>query len=80
MQFEVSTAPNPDAERLATALRPLDPEAKIALDARRGRLEVLTVATAAQVTAALESIGWSVRPLEHEVHVSGGSTCCGHCG
>ena len=79
MQFELSTPPNPDASRLAAALRPLDPEARIALDPRRSRLEVLTVASAQQVLTALESIGWSARALEQEVHVSGGSTCCGHC-
>lgn len=79
MQFELSTAPNPDASRLAAALLPLDPEARIALDSKRGRLEVLTVATADQVLTAIESIGWSARALEHEVHISGGSTCCGHC-
>lgn len=80
MQFELSTPPNPDAARLAAALHPYDPHARIALDARRGRLEVLTVANASQVQAALESIGWSARALEQEVHISGGSTCCGHCG
>lgn len=79
MQFELSTAPNPDAARLAAALRPLDPDVRIALDARKGRLEVLTVATADQVITAIESIGWSARPLEQDVHISGGSTCCGHC-
>lgn len=79
MQFELSTPPNPDTGRLAAALRPLDPEARVALDARRRRLEVLTVASAAQVLAVLESIGWAARPLEQEVHVSGGSTCCGSC-
>ena len=66
MQFQIST-PEPDAARLA-------------LDAARGRLEVLTSATAVQVLNVLESIGWVARPLEQEVHISGGSTCCGHCG
>ena len=80
MQFELSTPANPDAARLAAALRPLDPEARIALDAKRGRLEVLTVASTDQVLNALESIGWAASPLEQEVHISGGSTCCGHCG
>lgn len=79
MQFELSTPPDPDTGRLAAALRPLDPEARVALDARRGRLEVLTVASAAQVLTVLESIGWVARPMEQEVHISGGSTCCGSC-
>lgn len=80
MQFELSTPPDPDASLLAAALRPLDPDARVALDARRGRLEVLTVASTAQVMAVLESIGWSASALDQVVHVSGGSTCCGHCG
>ena len=79
MQFELSIPCDPEASRLAAALRPVDPDARIALDARRGRLEVLTAATAAQVMHALASIGWAARPLEQEVHISGGSTCCGHC-
>ena len=78
MQFQIST-PDPDAARLASAMRPVDPDARIALDAARGRLEVLTSATAVQVLNVLESIGWVARPLEQEVHISGGSTCCGHC-
>ena len=79
MQFEIATR-NPDAAQLAAALRPLDPEARIALDARRGHLEVLTTATGAQVLEVLEEIGWPARPLEQDVHISGGSTCCSHCG
>ena len=79
MQFELST-PSPDAARLASALRQIDPDARIALDATRGRLEVLTSATTVQVLNVIESIGWVARPLEQEVHISGGSTCCGHCG
>lgn len=79
MQFELSTRGH-DAAMLAAALRALDPEVRVALDARRGRLEVLSTATGAQVTALLEEVGCVVRPLEKEVHISGGSTCCGHCG
>jgi len=79
MQFQVS-AINPDAGVLATALRPLDPDARIALDAARGRLEVLTVATGVQVQDVLSTLGWAATPLDQDVHISGGSTCCGHCG
>ena len=79
MQFELST-PNADAATLAAALQPIDPDARIALDATRGRLEVLTVATTVQVLDVLEGIGWAASPLQQEVHISGGSTCCGHCG
>lgn len=78
MQFEFTTR-NPDPAMLAAALKPIDAEAQIALDAARGRLEVLTSATTVEVLNILESIGWTARPLLQEVHISGGSTCCGHC-
>ena len=78
MQFELSN-PNLDAAALAAALRPLDPDARVVFDAGRGRLEVISVATAAQVLGVLDGIGCSATPLEKEVHISGGSTCCGHC-
>lgn len=78
MQFELS-ARDLDATTLAAALRPLDPDARIALDAARGRLEVISTATAVQVRDALAGIGCAATPLEKDVHISGGSTCCGHC-
>ncbi|MCY7370202.1 MAG: hypothetical protein LH479_04860 [Polaromonas sp.] len=64
---------------LAAALRPLDPDAHIALDAARGRLEVISTATAVQVQDALQEIGCVAKPLDQDVHISGGSTCCGQC-
>lgn len=79
MQFELAT-PTLDAATLAAALRPLDSEVKVALDAARGRLEVIGNATSAQVLGVLQAIGCVAQPLEQEVHISGGSTCCGHCG
>lgn len=79
MQFELSTCHH-DAGTLATALRALDPQVKVALDAARGRLEVLASATRTQVLDALQNIGCVATPLETDVHISGGSTCCGHCG
>lgn len=78
MQFELS-ARDLDAPRLAAALRSLDTDARIALDAARGRLDVSSTATVAQVLDVLHGIGCVATPLEREVHVSGGSTCCGHC-
>lgn len=79
MQFELSTRGH-DAAALATALRRLDPNVEVALDAGRGRLEVLASATVVQVMDVLQGLGCVVRPLEKGVHISGGSTCCGHCG
>ena len=79
MQFDLSTR-NLDANVLAVALQPLDPEARIALDAARGRLEILSTATTAQVVDLLQELGIVAQPLEQDVHISGGSTCCSHCG
>jgi copper chaperone len=79
MQFDLSTR-NLDTNILAIALQPLDPEARIALDAARGRLEILSTATTAQVVDLLQELGVVAQPLEQDVHISGGSTCCGHCG
>ena len=78
MQFELANA-NLDPVALSGALQQLDPDARVALDSRRGRLEVLSSATVAQVLGALATIGCAATPLEQEVHISGGSTCCGHC-
>ena len=79
MQFDLSTR-NLDANVLAVALQPLDPDARVALDAARGRLEILSTATTAQVVDLLHELGIVAQPLEQDVHISGGSTCCGHCG
>lgn len=79
MQFELSTA-HKDAAPIAAAIHALDPQASVVLDASRGRLEVLASASSAQILDALQGIGCAATPLEKEVHISGGSTCCGHCG
>ncbi|MBP1474501.1 hypothetical protein J7I44_09315 [Frateuria sp. MAH-13] len=79
MQFELSTAPT-DAAPITAAIHALDPHARVVLDAGRGRLEVLASASGEQILDALRGIGCVARPLEKEVHISGGSTCCGHCG
>jgi copper chaperone len=78
MQFELSAC-HLDATQLAAALRPLDPDARIVLDAARGHLEVISTATALQVQGVLHDIGCAALPLEQDVHISGGSTCCGQC-
>lgn len=78
MQFELST-PGIDATKLAAALTSLDPDARIAFDGAHGSLEVISTATAVQVQDALRAIGCQAKPLEAEVHISGGSTCCGGC-
>jgi copper chaperone len=79
MQYQLSTCHH-DAAAFTTALRPLDPAVQVALDAPRGRLEVLANATGNQVLETLRRMGCEAVPLETEVHISGGSTCCGSCG
>jgi copper chaperone len=76
MQFELAACHH-DAAAITAALRPLDPGVKVVLDAGRGRLEVLASTTGAQVLDAPERIGCAARSLEKEVHIGGGSTCCG---
>src|SRR3546814_3139060 len=78
MQFELSTR-ELDAAMIATALRPLDPDARVALDVESGHLEVLSTASAAQVLGVLDAMGCVATPLSQGVHISGGSTCCGQC-
>ncbi len=78
MQFELSTCHH-DTTQLAAALHALDPDARIVLDAAHGHLEVISTATVVQVQGALREIGCTVQPLEQDVHISGGSTCCGQC-
>ena len=76
---QLSNAPH-DAVKLTAAMRALDPHAAVVLDAARGRLEVLADASGTQILEALRAIDAAARPLEKEVHISGASTCCGHCG
>jgi copper chaperone len=79
MQYQLSTCHH-DAAAFTAALRPLDPNVQIALDAARGRLEVLANATGNQVLDVLRTMDCDAVPLETQVHISGGSTCCGSCG
>ena len=78
MQFELS-ARDLDPASLVATVQSLDPGARIAVDAERSRVDVVSTATVAQVQDALQGIGYVAKPLETEVHISGGSTCCGHC-
>src|SRR3546814_16912509 len=71
MQFELSTR-QLDAAEIATALRPLDPAARVAFDAEHGHLEVLSSASAEQVLGVLDAMGCVATPLSTEVHISGG--------
>ena len=79
MQFRISGTV-PDAAVVAAALRLLDPDVVVTVDSTLGNLEVRASASSKDVVDALGRLGLKASPLEHEVHISGGSTCCGGCG
>ena len=56
MQFQLHSGV-PEAAILNAALRRLDPDAAIVLDARKSRLEVLSTANASEVLGALDAVG-----------------------
>ena len=78
MQFQISGAA-PDASVIAAALRLLDPDVGVTVDSQHGNVEVRSSASSKDVVDALRRLGVSATPLEREVHISGGSTCCGGC-
>ncbi|MEN1960006.1 hypothetical protein WCE41_06680 [Luteimonas sp. MJ246] len=78
MQFDLS-AGTFDVTTLAAAIRPIDPDARITIDSASGRLDVVSVASQDQILGALKQVGYQAQPAVHELHVSGGSTCCGGC-
>lgn len=78
MQFQISGT-TPDANVIAAALRLLDPDVGVTLDSEHGNVEVLSSASSKDVVAALGRLGVKATLLERDVHISGGSTCCGGC-
>lgn len=78
MQFQMSAC-HVDATKLAAAMQPFDPAARITVDSAHDRLEVISSATLEQVQGVLNELGCVVTPLDKDVHISGGSTCCGGC-
>jgi hypothetical protein len=79
MQFQLNQ-PVADPLALLRALQAHDPLAQIELDAARGTIDVRGNLDGAQAAAALREVGLVASPLvERAPHVSGTSTCCGHC-
>ncbi|RYD16573.1 MAG: hypothetical protein EOP90_00945 [Lysobacteraceae bacterium] len=79
MQFQLNR-PVADPLALLRALKSHDPLAQIELDAARGTVDVRGKLDMAQAAAAFREVGLVASPLaERAPHVSGTSTCCGHC-
>lgn len=70
-----------DTPAIAHALRAIDPACRVEAGPQPGQLEVQAQMTADQIIAALGRAGYvasrTSEPLQ--MHVSGGSTCCGSC-
>ncbi len=80
MLFQVARlTPNTDA--ILAALRALDAGVEIKLDLADGQVAVSGQLTSDQALGAIRSAGYeAVRaPEVRQVHVSGGSDCCGSC-
>jgi copper chaperone len=69
------------AGAVVAAVLALEPNAKVACDPAAGQIDVSAQLTSGQVIAALHEAGYeAVRVSEpRQIHVSGGSTCCGSC-
>lgn len=70
-----------DTGAIAAILRAHDATAKVTADAVAGQIDVSAQLTSGQVVTALHEAGYdAVRVSEpRQIHVSGGSTCCGSC-
>lgn len=70
-----------DTGAIAAILRAHDVNAQVTGDPVAGQIEVAAQLTSSQVIAALHDAGYeAVRVSEpRQIHVSGGSTCCGSC-
>jgi hypothetical protein len=70
-----------DTGMILAALRVHDAGTRIECDLAAGRIDVMGQVTSAQVIAALRSAGYAASraPAPQQIHVSGGSDCCGSC-
>jgi|SRR5687768_7818868 copper chaperone len=70
-----------DPLALLGALRAHDAFAQIEIDAVAGTVRVLGQLGVKQAKAAFAQVGLDAQPMGDSpaAHVSGGSTCCGHC-
>lgn len=70
-----------DTGAIAAILRAHDANATVAGDTAAGQIDVSAQLTSGQVITALQDAGYEVSRLSEprQIHVSGGSTCCGSC-
>ncbi|KZC17948.1 hypothetical protein RHOFW510R12_30675 [Rhodanobacter sp. FW510-R12] len=69
------------AGAVVAAVLALEPNAKVACDPAAGQIDVDAPLTSGQIIAALQAAGYAAERLSEprQIHVSGGSTCCGSC-
>lgn len=70
-----------DTGAIAAILRAHDANAQVTGDPVAGQIDVAAQLTSGQVITALQEAGYEAsRVFEpRQIHVSGGSTCCGSC-
>ncbi|MGB3748352.1 MAG: hypothetical protein WBG85_14145 [Rhodanobacter sp.] len=70
-----------DTGAIAAILRAHDATAKVAAGAVAGQIDVSAQLTSGQVITALHEAGYEAARVSEprQIHVSGGSTCCGSC-
>ena len=80
MLFEVKNLAS-DTGAIAAILRTLDANATITGDISAGQIDVSARLTSGQVITALQEAGYQASRISEprQIHVSGGSTCCGSC-
>lgn len=70
-----------DTGAIAAILRTHDAHAKVTADPGAGQIDVAAQLTSGQVINALQAAGYEASRVSEvqQIHVSGGSTCCGSC-
>jgi hypothetical protein len=70
-----------DTGTVAAILRAHDANAKISADVGAGQIDVAAQLTSDQVIGALQQAGYEASRVSEpqQIHVRGGSTCCGSC-
>ena len=80
MLFQVKNLAG-DTGAIAAILRAHDANATVTGDAAAGQIEVSAQLTSGQVISVLQEGGYEASRVSapQQIHVSGGSTCCGSC-